>query len=106
MVEFPHSVTFLTEQKVSDGGGGFTMSWVDYVTIDAFMDTPTSREMFQAQQLQTPLDRNLYYAYRTDILPSMRVRHGTDTYELQGKPMDQGGQNEIMMVPLALVNNG
>lgn len=105
MDEFPHEVTILTYQdRVSDGGGGYLPAeWVPFTTLMGFVDTPSSRERYQAQQLQNPLDRNLYFPYRTDIKPSMRVLYDSDTYEIKGKPMDQGGMNEVMMVPLAVV---
>lgn len=101
--EFPHEVTFQSLVKVSDGTGGFKQSWVNVLTIEGFLDTPSSRELFTAQQLSNPLDRNLYYAYRTDVNEKMRCTCEGDTYELTGKPQDQGGQLEIMKVSLKLV---
>jgi len=104
MDEFPHEITFLVENKISDGGGGSEKEWNPYITILGFLDTPTSEEIYQAHQLAHPFDRHLYYPYRTDIKPSMRVKHNDDTYEIVGKPLDQGGQNEIMKVSLRLIN--
>lgn len=104
--EFPHEVTFQALTKVSDGGGGHKQVWVDVLTFDAFLDTPSSREIFQAQQSENPLDRNLYYEYRTDINEKMQCTCEGERYELVGKPQDQGGQKEVMKVPLKLVQNG
>ena len=104
--EYPHSVTFQTLSKVSDGGGGFTSLWTAKFTAQGFMDTPSSREIFEAQQLNNPLDRNLYFPYRTDITADMRCAFEGNTYELVGNPQDQGGQREVMLVPLKLVKNG
>lgn len=104
--EYPHEVTFLVQTKVPDGSGGYKIEWTPVLTILAFMDTPTSREIFQAQQLQNPLDRNLYYAYRNDIHVNMRCTFLAETYELVGKPQDQSSQKEVMKVPLKLVANG
>jgi SPP1 family predicted phage head-tail adaptor len=104
--EYPHEVVFQTSTKVSDGAGGHVQSWTPTLTIQGFLDTPSSREIFTAQQLSNPLDRNLYYPYRTDINEKMRCTCEGDTYELVGKPQDQGGQHEVMKVPLKLVANG
>lgn len=104
--EYPHAVVFQTLTKVSDGAGGYVHSWANKLTIQGFLDTPTSREIFNAQQLQNPLDRNLYYAYRTDIDAKMRCVCEGDTYELVGRPQDLGGQHEVMQVALRLVPNG
>lgn len=104
--EYPHVVTFQMYAKVPDGAGGYVQDWVDTLTIDAFMDTPSSREIFAAMQLQNPLDRNLYYAYRTDVNEKMQCIYEGETYELTGKPQNQGGQHEVMKVPLKLVQHG
>lgn len=101
--EYPHTVTFQSLKKVSDGAGGYVEKWSNVLTLTCFMDTPSSREIFQAMQLQNPLDRNLYYPYRTDVNEKMRCTFEGETYELIGKPQDQGGQHEVMKVPLKLV---
>lgn len=101
--EFPHEVEVLVKKKISDGAGGSVTSWIPTFAINGFMDTPTSKERFEALQLQNPLDRFLYYPYRTDIKTEMRIRHEVETYELSGRPEDQGGQQEIMRVALKLV---
>jgi len=106
MDEFPHKVIFKVETPPkSDGGGGWIPGgWETYDEIDGFLDTPKSNEIFQAQQLQHPFDRQLYYPYRTDIKTTMRVVCEGDTYELASKPLDQGGQHEIMKVNLRLID--
>lgn len=108
--EYPHAVTFMELVKTPDGGGGFTSIWSAKVMAKGFLDTPSSREIFEAQQLNNPLDRNLYFPFRTDIEAAMRCIYEADgiveTYELIGNPQDQGGQREIMLVPLKLVKNG
>lgn len=108
--EFPHTITIMQQERVPDGGGGFTSLWKAKFMVQGFLDTPSSRERFEAQQLDNPLDRNLYYPYRTDIFANMRCVHEYDgiveTYELVGNPQDQGGQREVMQVPLKLVKHG
>ncbi|MBD1223290.1 phage head closure protein [Virgibacillus halodenitrificans] len=110
MNEFPHEVEFQSYTPPQpDGGGGYlpgTGGWTTFNKIDGFLDTPTSNEIYQAQQLQHPFDRYLYYPYRTDIKTDMRVTCEGDTYELVGKPLDQGGQHEVMKVSLRLLANG
>lgn len=107
--ELPHEVTFQKLVEVPDGGGGRTIEWFDYLTVPAFLDTPTSNEKYQAHKLNNPLDRYLYTYYRTDITPDMCVVYEDEmqkeTYELAGRPEDQGGQHEIMRIPLKLVPN-
>lgn len=102
--EFPHSVTVESKQKVSDGSGGFKTEWAKFADMNAFVDTPSSKERLIAQQAQNPLDRYMYYPYRKDILSTMRVIFDGDIYELAGRAEDQGGQHEVMRVALKLVN--
>lgn len=108
--EFPHTVTIQAYSKVPDGAGGYKQDWADVIVdMEAFCDTPSLREaqaVFEAQQSRTPFDRNLYYPYRTDIDEKMRCIFENETYELAGKPQDQGGQHEIMKAPLRLIRNG
>ena len=104
--EFPHTVIFQKLTKISDGSGGFTSLWENVFEIEGFLDTPSSRETFQAQQLENPYDRNLFFDYRTDITEDMRCACEGVSYELVGHPQDQGGQHEIMLVPLKMVRNG
>ena len=104
--EFPHVVTVLDKTFIPDGRGGGVESWNPVFNMNGFVDTPTSRERYQAQQLQNPLDRYLFYPYRTDISSTMRITYENEVYELAGRPEDQGGQHEIMRVALKLVDDG
>ncbi|WP_249645854.1 MULTISPECIES: phage head closure protein [unclassified Lysinibacillus] len=101
--EFPHEIEIVEKKKVSDGAGGFKTNWHPVDTIEAFVDTPTSKEQYYAQQLGNPLERYMYYEYRTDLTSSMRLRFEGEIYAFAGRPEDQGGQHEIMRVALKLV---
>ncbi|MGE8004382.1 phage head closure protein [Lysinibacillus sp. NPDC093216] len=101
--EFPHTVEVVQKKKVSDGAGGFKTEWVPVETIEAFVDTPTSKERFYAQQLDNPLESYMYYEYRTYLTSSMSLRYEGEIYAFAGRAEDQGGQHEIMRVALKLV---
>lgn len=100
--EFPHSVEVKRKTSVPDGTGGYTTGWATVFSMMGFLDTPTSRERYEAQQMKNPLDRYLYFPYRTDITPAMRLTCEGETYEFAGRAEDQGGQHEIMRVALKL----
>ncbi|MGE8037831.1 phage head closure protein [Lysinibacillus sp. NPDC093692] len=101
--ELPHEVEVVEKKKVSDGAGGFKTEWVPVDTIECFVDTPTSKDQYYAQQLNNPLERYMYYEYRTDLTSSMRLRYEGEIYAFAGRAEDQGGQHEIMRVALKLV---
>lgn len=101
--EFPHEVEVVEKKRVPDGTGGYKTEWVPVDTIEVFIDTPTSKEKLLAHQVQNPLDRYMYYPYRTDLKSDMRLKYEGEIYAFAGRPEDQGGQHEIMRVALKLV---
>lgn len=98
--EFPHEITFQEFQiGGSDGAGGWTEGgWTDVVTTEALVTPISSREIAQAEQTRNPIDFEVYYPYRTDITPSMRVKYDGAFLSIKTEPMDQGGQHEVMMI--------
>ncbi|MGE7092532.1 phage head closure protein [Lysinibacillus sp. NPDC048646] len=101
--EFPHTVEVVEKKRISDGAGGFKTDWSPIDTIEAFVDTPTSKERYYAYQTDNPLERYMYYPYRTDLTAFMRLRFEGEIYAFAGRPEDQGGMHEKMRVALKLV---
>lgn len=105
--EWPHKVIILQKVKGEPNSIGGTMpTWKPFKVLSALVDTPTSRERFTAMQLENPIDRSMYFPYRTDITADMRCLHDGTNYELTGKPEDQGGQKEVLKVGLREVRRG
>lgn len=104
--DFPHEVAALKSTKVKDRGAGHSLSWSNAFHFSGLMDTPSSREIFNAHQRNIVLDRNLYCEFRTDIKKGMRISHSDDIYEVAALPEDQGGQEEILKIALKLVSDG
>lgn len=98
MKEFPHIITFQEEQSIPDGGGGRTVNWANVLTTEAFVDPITSREFYQAQQANYPVDYNVFIPYQDDIKQSMRIKYGEQVLALKSKPIDLGGAGEILMI--------
>ena len=101
--EFPHTVVIKEYVSgIDDGmGGEKPPDWVEKeADFACFIDTPTAKEVYNAMQLNHKLDRYMYFPYRTDIMPGMRVIHDDTIFEIETKAEDQGGMHEIMRIAL------
>jgi SPP1 family predicted phage head-tail adaptor len=99
--EFSNLVVFQRKDRVSDGAGGWTYDWVnvDEEPYPAFVTDISSREYGQAAQTVNPIEKEIYFPYRTDILPSMQVvLEDESIVAIKTRPIDQGGQHEVMLI--------
>ncbi|MFD2704236.1 phage head closure protein [Salibacterium lacus] len=97
--EFPHTITFQKPTRTGDGGGGGgEITWEDAFTTEAHVQPLSSNQIAQNQALETPVDHRVYYPARNDVKPDMRVLHGENILDVQSKPLDQGGLDEIHML--------
>ncbi len=104
--EFPHRIRFQRHNIVSDGGGGWETpageeEWldVDPDPYPAFVTDISSREYGQAGGTVNPVEKEIYFPYRTDILPDMQVLlEDGSAVSIKTRPIDQGGQHEVMMI--------
>lgn len=100
--EFPHRVEiYRVGESVENDSGGFDEGKpILFTSLHAFIDTPTAFERYTAMQSKALFDCYMYYPYRTDLTNSMQVCYEGIYYDMVSKPMDQGGQHEIMRVQL------
>lgn len=103
MEEYPHTITFQSLQKVPDGGGGYEEGWVNYLTTEAHVQPVSSKEYLQAQQIQNPIDHNVFFPYTEGITSDMQIKWGSKTLEIKSSTLDQGGLGEIMMIKARLL---
>lgn len=96
--EYPHVVKVMQMGECfEDDSGGFVEGGpVELFEMQCFVDTPSSYEEYVAMQKKNEFDRYILYPYRTDITSDMQVVYEGMTYEIVGKPQDQGGWHEIM----------
>jgi SPP1 family predicted phage head-tail adaptor len=104
MSEYPHVVTFQRLEKVPNGSGGYIQNYVDHITTEAFVCPVKAFEVYQSQQTKNPVDHSLFYPYQEGVLPDMRAYwHDRETtLTLRSRPLDQGGQGEVLMVKCSL----
>ncbi|WP_332238881.1 phage head closure protein [Sporolactobacillus sp. KGMB 08714] len=107
MDEFPHKIQFQTHLVEDDGmGGQIDKGWEDVDKDNgndgwssAHVQPVSSNEYQQAGTNVNPIVMDIYFPYRTDILPDMRVLlEDGRTVEIKTRPIDQGGMQEICMI--------
>lgn len=102
--QFPHEISIITRKKVRSGSYPYTEEIIEtVVSVDGFMDTPSTNESLRFHQMELSVSRFLYVPYevqpqRTDI-----IMYDAQEYEIIGAPEDQGGQHEINRIPLRAV---
>jgi SPP1 family predicted phage head-tail adaptor len=70
-------------QEVSDGCGGFTITWTNIATVWAFIETTTSRaERFASRQIEEASHR-VVLRFREGVVPGQRLVRGSTIYRIQ-----------------------
>lgn len=105
--EFPHRIKFQHVKTTDDGmGGQIEDGWEDVDKdkgndgwSEALVTDISGTEYQQASVNVNPIIKNIYFPYRTDILPNMRVMLDSgQIVAIKTRPLDQGGQHEIMLI--------
>ena len=82
-------ITFQATTKVSDGMGGFTVTWTDIATVWAKKTTHRSDEAMQAMAVTGTALHNYRIRYRKDINGSWRIKEGNRYMNIIGPPMEK-----------------
>ncbi|WP_414052888.1 phage head closure protein [Macrococcus animalis] len=68
--------------------------------LTGFMDTPSTSEQLKYKNMQKDLSRQLYLPYDSDIKSTDTVTFESVRYRIIGDIEDQGGQHEVIKIPL------
>ncbi len=74
---YRHRLTFQSLTVGQDDYGGVTESWTDFTTVWGEVEYLSGRELWQAQQAHSEASGRVRIRYRSDILPTMQITHGT-----------------------------
>jgi len=91
--EFNSRITLERPERVPDGGGGFTATWVEVATIWAIVDEFQSEEMVIAMQSTPKTILKVKIRYRSDLKSDWRVSYKGNYYNVMGRPVDIGGHH-------------
>ncbi|STY76141.1 Uncharacterised protein [Macrococcoides caseolyticum] len=71
--------------------------------LTGFMDTPSTSEELKYKNMGKDLSRQLYLPYGSDIKSTDTVTFENVKYRIIGDLEDQGGQHEVIKIPLSRI---
>ena len=79
-----HSVVFETPSVVSDGlGAGGTVTWADTLVTRAAIWPIKAAERIEGLRTKMVITHRIRVRYRSSIVPSMRIRHGSRYFDIK-----------------------
>lgn len=103
-----HRVTIQDKRRVQDPETGrLTESWVDHATVWASVEPLSAREFIAAQSGQSEVSARIKMRARDDILPTMRIMHRGQPYNIHGVLPDPNSGRHWITLPVSQgVNDG
>jgi len=86
--DYRHKITFLERSNGFDEYGEPVDEWKEYKTTHASKEPLLGNEFFSALSKDSNVDVKFNMRYKRDITSEMRIRHGSDVYEIIGPPID------------------
>jgi SPP1 family predicted phage head-tail adaptor len=78
-----HRVTIESETRVSDGGGGASVSWTLVADVWAAIRAQGGSESLDLDRVVSAVPYDIWIRYRTGVVPAMRVRFGTRVFDIR-----------------------
>jgi len=101
---YPHVIDVESFISTDDGMGGSTEEWSVVLTaIEAHVQPISGNEYYQAQQIQNPVEVDIFTPYNEVISSSMRVKHDGKILNIKSV-LDQGGMNEVLLLKCSMSN--
>ena len=84
-----HRITFQSPGLVQDPVSGEMLAGWDTVweKVPASVESLSARDLIAAQAGQSEASGRMVIRYRAGVLPTMRILHRGDIYNIQGPPM-------------------
>lgn len=105
-----HRITFEAPGLTQDPATGEELSgWVPvWEKVPASVEPLSARDLIAAQAGQSEASGRMVIRYRAGVLPTMRILHRGDVYNIQGQPMpDPDSGLEYLTILVAKgVNDG
>lgn len=88
------------QQQTSDQDefGQVTGGWTDVAEVWAEVRDVSGKEYFAAQANQNAVQTKIRIRWREGVVPSMRVVHGTRTYNIEAALEHGGRKSELLLM--------
>lgn len=93
-----HRVTLRELVETDNDYGEKERSWQDNGSVWALVEDMRGRERYLARQAQSEVDATVTIRYRDDIVPTMRIAHGSRELQIDSivRPDDRGRFLELL----------
>ncbi|MDI3391441.1 phage head closure protein [Pseudomonas sp. V98_8] len=103
-------ITFQQPGMIQDPGTGEMLpGWVPvWEAVPAAVEPLSARDLIAAQAGQSEASGRIVIRYRAGVLPTMRILHRGDVYNIQGQPMPDpvSGLEYLTILVAKGVNDG
>ncbi len=76
-------VTLQSPVEITDGAGGFSVSWSDVATVWADVRPLSGSEQWMARKLQSAITHRVTLRYRAGVTARMRILYGTRVFNIR-----------------------
>lgn len=101
-----HRVTIQQQVHGMDANGARTVTWQDVASVWAAVEPLSAKEFIQSASVQSNVVARVTIRYRV-LLPSMRIVHNGQAYNIHGVLPDKASGMEYLTLPVSTgVNDG
>lgn len=97
-------IVIAAQSSTQDAYGGAVTTWTTFATVWAAKKDLTGREFLAAAATQNSVQTKFMIRLLAGVLPSMRVTHGADVYNIEAVLAD--GRDALLLMCSKGVTNG
>ncbi len=102
-----HRVLIQQQVTTRDGDGVEQTAWIEVATVWASVEPLSAREFIQSGQTQSAVTARITMRHRDGLLPSMRLIHRGEIFNIAGLLPDKVSGLEYITIPVSAgVNDG
>jgi SPP1 family predicted phage head-tail adaptor len=95
--ELNKRITFQSQSSTQDSFGQPVDTWSDVATVWAGIITTGGKEFYAAQKLHAETTAVMKIRYRTDLLPTMRIKYGSRYFDILAINDVDEGHREMLI---------